>query len=1649
MDREPPPTKSPDTGSGEPSLSSPSISTDNTSRIKASIENWKRKLLDLSKRNRALNFKVNKVSTITIVDEQPAEVFRQLYLKEQNMRFRAAPEDAPQKSNTRNELEPDAEPRLVWSVTPPNSTEEFFEAGGGSLDEEDDALHNDFVPYDASSLDDRYTDDWLLTTSQPEALDKSLRRLDEQARLSLEEQGVNPLFLAIGMLHYTESSDSELVFRAPLVLLPVELNRKSARSGYQLRATDEDPLVNPALAEYLKSYSIVLPELPDANSISDDYDLQSLLSTVAERIENKKSWAVKTDIYLGLFSFQKFVMYKDLQTNADQFGLHRLIQQLVLRSGSQVVGLPGDVRSMELDLEFPPETTFQVVDADSSQLRAIAACARNYDLVIEGPPGTGKSQTITNLIAQALAADKSVLFVAEKMAALEVVHRRIVQAGLGEACLELHSTKANKRAVMKELAASLDASLQSIAAPTISTQRLPQVRNTLSEYVTAVHDPFGTLAMSPYRAYGELGRVLNAPRASYSGPANKVTFDQLNQTVRDLQDLTATSAPIGIPSEHAWRDSTRTFYSEDDLENIRALAHRLSEQITTILSSATLASKNFGLPELRTFQDIDTATAIASVMERSPGAPVEVLSNEAWNRPPDDAAQLITRGRQLDSLKAHVGGCFTTAAIEQDHATDIEYVEQKSQGVFSFLSFFDSRYRSIKKRWVSYRASSFQGSMIDQANEMKQVDQLRAERIAINEAREMGHSLFGPLWQGEHSSWDVLDKYVQWVLEFRGLCVKHGLAGRIVEVASNPAPDISDVHALQEQTTAAREQLQMLRKRVGWPDTYLEETALEEIRNRADRILKNIAQAPQWAAFETARVAVHDGLAGELLPAVFSGELSFQDMSSAFLRTFYMKWLSLVVQERPPLAKFNTLTHEQRVQEFKQLDERVLLENRAALVSTLRDRVQHRLQQKEISESLPYLRKEIARQRRHAPLRRTMKLAGAAIRAIKPCFMMSPLTVAQLVEGSLPSFDLVIFDEASQLPPEDAVGAVARAKQLVVVGDPKQLPPTNFFLVSSGQVNAPIGEDGTPIYEDSESILEDFMAAGAPQSRLKWHYRSTHESLINFSNVSFYDADLYTFPSVETGTEHGGLQFEYVNNGVYEGKGLNQVEANRVAEAVVSFAKEQLQRQEHGERMETLGVGTFNLRQQLAIQDELEKRRREEPEIESFFARGVLEPFFVKNLENIQGDERDYIFLSVTYAKATDGKLRYNFGPLNSENGWRRLNVLTTRARHCMRVFSSIRGDEINPAATVSNGPRLLREFLSYAEHGRLDSTIASAKADTDSLLEQDVLTELSQRGVTVVPQVGVAGYRIDLGVLDDVTPGRFLCGIECDGVAYHSSETARDRDRLRQQVLEARGWTIHRVWSTDWFKDRQGQIQRLLSLIETARSRAADEAASEREARERLAMQVAEQFAAEAELRKQEAEQIRATALTGEPYQRPVAASYASTSGEGRYVTSNIFDVPLSDLVKVVVLVVETESPIHKVDLFTRVAAMWGLRAGSRIQALILTACESAERGGITRRRGDFYWSASSDQKCPLRSRSGTKIPADRIADEEYQEAICAVLSEGHAFSLDHLTSEVRGVFGFSRTGPVLETTIKRVIEGLLRDGKLGEGSTGIRLRK
>ncbi|MBV8856257.1 MAG: DUF4011 domain-containing protein [Acidobacteria bacterium] len=1595
-------------------------------RVAATIGNWKRKLLDVSKRNRALNFKPNKVTTVAVMDEQPAEVFRLLYLREGQMRFLPAPPKA-------EETQP---PTAAPATTPDAVADEGSEDYGPSPD---------FIPYVTAELDARHTDEFLQTAATAEDLDKSLRRIADQAQVSLEEQGVNTLFLALGMLHYKESTASQEVFRAPLVLLPVSLQRKSARAGYTLGATDDDPLVNPALAEHLRrSFGITLPELPDLTNLPEQYDLQQLFAETAEAVRGQDGWHVKTDIALSFFSFQKFVMYKDLEVNADAFGAHPLVRQIILRSGSSLRALPDEVRAAELDMEFPPERTAQVVNADSSQLRAILAVSRRHDLVLEGPPGTGKSQTITNLIAQALSEGKSVLFVAEKMAALEVVHGRLVEAGLGEFCLELHSTKANKRAVMQELASALDASLQRPRVEESATARIGAVRDELTAYARALHEPFGALGSSPYQAYGELERVLAAPKLRLARGVEAVTREELEGAERDLRDLAEAAQPVGNPSAHPWRDTTRAFYSEQDLDDARELLDSLRARLARVLELAARAQADFSLPPISTFAEVRAAASVAALMARSPGAPLAVLQSEAWNSPPRAAVEAVARGRALRALREEVEAKFDARVLDEEHAGEIEFVEAKEQSPLRFLNFLSGRFRAVRGRWLGYRLPSYQATLLGQAADMRKVEALRRERerLAAEDAR--ARDLFGALWQGEASDWDALDTYIKWVVEFRGACVASGLREQVLAVASRPHPDVSVVERLRDESDGAQKLLDELRAHVGWPGDYLRDAPLEEIGGRVEALFQNLHLAPRWAAFEQARAKVAAGLAAELLDAGMRGEVAFPDLAAAFRRAFLQRWLGEVVQRREPLLRFNTLTHEQRVAEFRALDERVLVENRAELVRRLRDRVQASLRTPEAVEGLRFLRPQLTRQRGLSPLRTTFQRSYAAIRAIKPVFLMSPLTAAQLLDGKAQGFDLVIFDEASQLPAEDAVGAIARGRQLVVVGDPKQLPPTNFFSVMSGTVAAPVGDDGTPLFEDSESILEEFAGSGAPMTRLKWHYRSAHESLINFSNVSFYDSDLYTFPSVETDSQHAGLSFEYVADGVYEGKGLNLKEARRVADAVMRFAKEQAAGKGRGGPELSLGVGTFNLRQQLAVQDELEVRRRQDPSVEWFFARARREPFFVKNLENIQGDERDVIFLSVTYAKDAAGVLRYNFGPLNGENGWRRLNVLTTRARQGMRVFSSMKGDEINPAHAASQGPQLLRSFLLYAERGRLDSTTASAAAETESPFEREVFTELTRRGLTLQPQVGVAGYRIDFGVRDEEMPGRYLCGIECDGAAYHSSETARDRDRLRQQVLEARGWTIHRLWSTDWFKDRAGQIERLLGLVEETRRKAREDRAAEAEARERLAALEQE----EARLAQEEGSN-NAPAQSTAAHTTPAAEPYVFAETPPLYAGQDFHAAPAAFIGRAIEDAARVEAPLHIRDLAARVVALWGYeQVSSKMLARVRAVAEEGARQGRIGLRGDFVYRTDEAGAVAVRSRAGTKIPPERISPEEYRAAVLLVLRAGDGVERRALTNAARSLFGFGRTGTNLDSHIGAAIDELLAAEVIGEGSTGLSLR-
>jgi len=423
---------------------------------------------------------------------------------------------------------------------------------------------------------------------------------------------------------------------------------------------------------------------------------------------------------------------------------------------------------------------------------------------------------------------------------------------------------------------------------------------------------------------------------------------------------------------------------------------------------------------------------------------------------------------------------------------------------------------------------------------------------------------------------------------------------------------------------------------------------------------------------------------------------------------------------------------------------------------------------------------------------------------------MSPLSVSQFLDPEHMRFDLVIFDEASQIRPHDAVGAIFRGDQVVVVGDEKQLPPTPFFMVQ-GEMEEIEDEawERETVVEEMESILGECIAKLSKEYWLRWHYRSRHESLIAFSNERFYNNNLITFPSPHNGTPGFGVEFVHVPDGVYDRGGTrkNVREAQKVVELVI----------EHVQRWPTrsIGVVAFSEAQAEAILDDLDFQLRRHPELEPLFEESREEPFFVKSLENVQGDERDTIIISIGYGRDASGRMTLNFGPLNPAGGERRLNVLVTRARFHVIVVSSILPTDIDLSRTNSDGVRLLRDYLLYAQGELSPDTGPPGPPRFDSPFEEQVYEALRRCGLTLHSQVGVGPYRIDLAVVHPTNPTRYCLGIECDGATYHRLRMARERDRLREQVLREMGWIIHRVWSQDWVRNRTREIEKILRKLE------------------------------------------------------------------------------------------------------------------------------------------------------------------------------------------------------------------------------------------
>ncbi|MCP3776175.1 DUF4011 domain-containing protein [Paenibacillus sp. MZ04-78.2] len=726
-----------------------------------------------------------------------------------------------------------------------------------------------------------------------------------------------------------------------------------------------------------------------------------------------------------------------------------------------------------------------------------------------------------------------------------------------------------------------------------------------------------------------------------------------------------------------------------------------------------------------------------------------------------------------------------------------------------------SEWQECFSRFVPYFTRSF--SFDESKTALERAVDVKRQKERLDGKLEILKSVFGDRFTGYTTNWEQIFDALAWTDEWHELFVDADIPSKIMDfVSAEGDRDKNELKGILAETQREYDKTRSLEKDFHKYFTIsvifktdFSSVALNELVEFTEIRLGAIDLLEDWIRYQ--RLEKHATTMGlnQFMLAIRKekiGEHTFKDM---FQKRFFKLWLDQIYKQEPELYEFDADVMDTDVTTFRKLDQTSNQLNVHRIKEKLETNRNQAIRALAYRRELQIMQAEIGKKKRHYPIRKLLNLTAPLFMEIKPCLLMSPLSVSQFLDASVTQFDVVIFDEASQIFSEDAIGAIVRGKQVIIVGDTKQLPPTNFFHSSMIEEDFDEDEQEEVTYE---SILDE-CAHVLPPINLRWHYRSKHESLITFSNQAFYHNNLITFPSSDNGP-YLGTEFVYVEDGIYDrgGSKTNKKEAEKIAHLVIEHFRDYPDK--------SLGVIAFSEAQASAIEAELTLLRNSNLRYERFFQEGVQEEFFVKSLENVQGDERDVVFLSVGYAKAADQTLHYNFGPLSKARGERRLNVAVTRAKYHMKLISSLKPSDLSDTKINENtGLRLLKDYMQAAIDGKLPISMTRlSEREFESPFEEDVFLVLTDLGYKVEPQVGCSGYRIDLAVVDPLNENKFILGIECDGKAYHSSKVARDRDRLRQQVLEGLGWKIYRIWSQEWFKKRRFEITRLKNHLESLR---------------------------------------------------------------------------------------------------------------------------------------------------------------------------------------------------------------------------------------
>ncbi len=1229
-------------------------------------------------------------------------------------------------------------------------------------------------------------------------LNTRLTRMYRSAKSAMEETGASTLFLALGLLHWYEgTSKSSRDHFAPIILIPIDILRKIGGQGYAIKKRDEDAQVNVTLLEFLRqNFKLEIPGLNPPPTDEHGLDIDKIFAIVRKAIMGQKQWSVVDASIISVFSFSQFSMWNDIHNHPDLLNRNKIVRALISGKVDWDCNIPESVNG---------EDAYLPVSVDASQLRAINMAANNVSFVLHGPPGTGKSQTITAMISNALTKGKTVLFVAEKMAALEVVQKRLAGLGIGDFCLELHSNKAVKRDVLNQLKRGMDIRVWGMS--TDYAQKISEIhemRMQLDSYAKVLHErrKCGLSVREMIDEYEAIPEQKTKLRLSQEFVQSIVPGD-FEKHKRLLQRLTDAGRQVGHPKDNALSVIGQNEYTQSFRMHLEETLGDYENAVDELEKAAVAFAGAIGEESPVSQEQWQGLLGLASGFQKSVSLPEFLFSGE----PLDIIFQLPMQYLSTKNLWKSQQEAFLQRYQESILMVNLADIaaqyEAASKKLFGKAKATET-VTAILQQHVKYPVSQEMLPAI--AAEVEQYRQLTASCEAAKAA-------IPGYWNAYLKEDSTVESLVElrnsWESQMNGM-------EQFLIIAPKLKADgkYNDVQQMARQFSETSDNLQK------------QEVVLQELLK-----LRNIEKHQDWLGGKKELIQLLDSSSNGLrdwisyrsvqsecesngLQAVcraYEGGLAHEDVIPTYMKATYKALIWAVIENEPVLNHFTGNSFNERIKEYKEMEQEFIDLTKEEMYYHLTHNLPTGHETSDTIKEMNILRKAISSGGRGVSIRALFEQIPHVLPKLCPCLLMSPISVAQYLSAEVPPFDVVIFDEASQLPTCKAVGVLARGENAVIVGDPNQMPPTSFFTGSM------VDEENLDI-EDLDSILDDCLALGMPEAHLQWHYRSRHESLIAFSNQEYYENSMFTFPSVNDLERRVKL---CTVNGMFDRKKgrINEREGKAVVREIL--------RRYHDEELSKLSIGvvTFNISQQGLIEDLLAEEYKKDPEFDKW-ANEREEELFVKNLENVQGDERDVILFSVAYGPDEEGRLSMNFGPLNKEGGWKRLNVAVSRARMEMIVFSSMTADMIDLNRTKARGVEGLQRFLAFAEKGKLTGGVPASAIAAKGITQQ-ICTVLEAEGLKTQTNIGHSDFKIDIAVVNPYNEDEYLLGIMLDGLTYGRSRNTKDRELSQISVLRSLGWKIHRIWTMDWWDNHEKELETLRKVIdelkEAARAAAED----------------------------------------------------------------------------------------------------------------------------------------------------------------------------------------------------------------------------------